>query len=109
MQAGELVTLDRIATVATSLGARRVAARALSWTRERPVTSVVVSDASALRACERFLDDHRLLVEPACGASLALAYDQHASLAQYNSVLIVACGGATATIDQIRQWAAASA
>ena len=108
MRAGELVTLDRIATVATSLGARRVAARALSWTVERAVTSVLVSDASALRACERFLDDHRLLVEPACGASLALAYEHATHLDGYDTVLIIACGGATATIDQIRAWSAAT-
>ncbi|MCC7052835.1 MAG: pyridoxal-phosphate dependent enzyme [Gemmatimonadaceae bacterium] len=109
MRAGELVTLDRIATVATSLGARRVAARALAWTRERTVHSLLVSDASALRACERFLDDHRMLVEPACGASLALAYDHAEQLAPYGTVLIIACGGATATIDQIRAWSAAGA
>ena len=66
--------------------------------------SLLVSDASALDACERFLNDHRLLVEPACGASLALAYENHAALAPFRNVLFIVCGGATATVDQIRQW-----
>lgn len=101
---GALVTLDRIASVATSLGAKRVCERAFAWASERPITSVLVSDESALLACERFLDDHRVLVEPACGASLALAYEGHAALAPYERVLVVVCGGATATIDQIREW-----
>lgn len=105
IDAGELVTLDAITSVATSLGARRVAARALQWAQERPVQSVVVSDAEALEACERFLADHRMLVEPACGASLALAYGPHGALAAFERVLVIACGGATATIDQIRHWA----
>lgn len=105
MTTGELVTLDAITSVATSLGAKRVCERALQWTRERRVRSVLVSDAAALSACERFLADHRLLVEPACGASLALAYARHDALDAFESVLVIACGGATATIDQIRRWA----
>ena len=44
-------------------------------------------------------------MEPACGASLALAGAPHAALAPFARVLVIACGGATATIDQIRQWA----
>jgi L-serine/L-threonine ammonia-lyase len=50
------------------------------------------------------LADHRLLVEPACGASLALAYEGALALEPFKTVLIVVCGGATATADQIRQW-----
>lgn len=103
--AGDLVTLDAITSVATSLGAKRVCERAFQWTRERRVRSVLVSDAAALNACERFLADHRLLVEPACGASLALAYQRHDALDAFASVLVIACGGATASIDQIRRWA----
>lgn len=103
--AGHLVTLDAIESVATSLGAKRVAERAFQWTHERPITPVLVSDAQALDACERFLADHRVLVEPACGASLALPYARHAALSGIDTVLVIACGGATATIDQIRRWA----
>ncbi len=104
LDAGQPVTLDAITSVATSLGAKRICDRAWEWTRERAVESVVVSDLAALTACERFLADHRLLVEPACGASLALAYEAHAALAPFDAVLVIACGGATATIDQIRRW-----
>lgn len=105
LAAGHLVTLDAITSVATSLGAKRVCARAFAWAQERPLVSVLVSDAEALDACERFLADHRVLVEPACGASLAVAYAAHPSLAAAETVLVITCGGATASIDQIRQWA----
>jgi L-serine/L-threonine ammonia-lyase len=104
IRAGRPVPLERIASVATSLGAKQVCERALRWTGERPVRSVLVSDRSALAACERFLADHRLLVEPACGASLAVAYEEVSALRDAKTVLIVVCGGATATIDQIRTW-----
>ncbi|MGB8973044.1 MAG: pyridoxal-phosphate dependent enzyme, partial [Pseudomonas capeferrum] len=73
VQAGHPVELERLASVATSLGAKRVADQALECVRSHPVHSHLVSDRAALEACERFLRDHRVLVEPACGAALALA------------------------------------
>ena len=105
-RAGETVELEAIASVAHSLGAKRVCEQALDWARRRPIISALVSDASALAACERFLDDHRVLVEPACGAGLALAYDGAPELAAYENVLFVVCGGATATLAQIQRWRA---
>lgn len=104
LQAGHPVELDRISSIATSLGAKRVCERAIQWSKERPIQSILVSDRSALLACERFLLDHRVLVEPACGASLAPLYEGLPELRGLKSVLVEVCGGATATIDQIRQW-----
>lgn len=98
------VALDSVQTVATSLAAKQVCKRAFEWSQERPVYSHVVSDQDALDACERFLSDQRILVEPACGAALALAYAPSDTLKRYQRVLVVVCGGVTATIDQIRQW-----
>ncbi|MBE7219666.1 MAG: pyridoxal-phosphate dependent enzyme [Caulobacteraceae bacterium] len=107
--AGALAELPAITSVATSLGARKVCARAFELARTRPVTSVVVEDRDALRACTRFLDDHRVLVEPACGAALAPVYDRAEALAPFGTVLVVVCGGATATDAQIRTWLEAAA
>ncbi|MCO7567839.1 pyridoxal-phosphate dependent enzyme [Pseudomonas sp. S 311-6] len=103
IEAGHPVALERIASVATSLGAKRVADRAMDCVRQHPVHSELVSDREALLACERFLLDHRVLVEPACGAALALAYTP-GRLGEYRNVLVIVCGGATATLEQIRSW-----
>ncbi|MFP3996919.1 pyridoxal-phosphate dependent enzyme [Pseudomonas capeferrum] len=103
VQAGHPIELERLASVATSLGAKRVADQALECVRSHPVHSHLVSDRAALEACERFLLDHRVLVEPACGAALALAYEAD-TLARYSNVLVVVCGGATATLEQIHTW-----
>lgn len=105
VKAGHLLELEHISGVATSLGAKRVCEQALQWSKEHPIQSIVVSDSSALAACERFLADHRILVEPACGASLSLAYENSPALDKYKNVLVIVCGGATATIDQIHNWA----
>ena len=98
------VALDSIDTVATSLGAKQVCQQAFELSQQRPVISHVLSDADALDACERFLLDHRLLVEPACGAALALAYAPSEALRAFRRVLVVVCGGVTATHEQIQQW-----
>lgn len=103
VQAGHPVELERLASVATSLGAKRVADQAMACVREHPVHSVLVSDRAALQACERFLADHRVLVEPACGAALAVTYEA-GKLDGYSNVLVVVCGGATATLEQIQAW-----
>jgi L-serine/L-threonine ammonia-lyase len=106
LAAGERIELPAIRSIATSLGARRVSERAFALAAEHPVYPVVVSDRDAVRACLRFMDDHRVVVEPACGAALALAYEAGSALAQYDNVLVIACGGVTATVEQLQQWGA---
>jgi L-serine/L-threonine ammonia-lyase len=64
----------------------------------------VVTDAAAVSACQQFISDHRVVVEPACGASLAAVYDGAPELAEFRSILVVVCGGVTATVEQLRAW-----
>ena len=104
LAAGERIELPGISSIATSLGARKVAEQAFALAQEHAVRSVVVADAQAVQACLRFMDDHRVVVEPACGASLAVAYDAAGSLAQYKNVLVIVCGGVTATVGQLQTW-----
>lgn len=104
LEAGRLVTLERITSIAGSLGTKQVCERAFELAQEHPVRSLVVSDRSAVLACERFLDEHRILVEPACGAALVPAYEDIAGLSAYANVLFIVCGGVNATVEQLRQW-----
>ena len=104
VEAGRLVTLPGIDSLATSLGARRVASRALAWTESHRVLPWVVSDRAAVGAVLRFADDHRLLVEPACGAALAGVYDRAEPLLGAETVLVVVCGGAGVTRQLLAKW-----
>ena len=101
--AGKAVRLPAITSIASSLGARQVCDQALVWADEHPVISQVVSDAAALGACERLLRDHRLLVEPACGAALAAITESSKQLQSAESVLVIVCGGVTMTDVQLRR------
>lgn len=104
LQAGRHVELDSISSIATTLGAKKVAREAYDWCSKHEVISHVVSDSEALEACLQFSTDHRLLVEPACGASLAAVYNPHSHLKDRKTVLLVVCGGAGVSIAQIAAW-----
>ena len=104
LEQGRLVTLSEITGVAKSLGAKTVAQKALDWAKIHPVRSLVVSDSDAIRACARFADDHRCLVEPACGASLAAAYDRKDALGEADTAVIIVCGGIGVDLSRLTQW-----
>jgi L-serine/L-threonine ammonia-lyase len=109
MKAGEPVDIGRIDSIAITLGARKVCERTLRWTREHPITSWLCSDRQAVDACLRFADDHRIVVEPACGAALAAVYERAPAIADASSLLVIACGGAGATPADLLRWDASVA
>lgn len=104
LQAGHPVTLDKIDTVASSLGAKRVAEEAVRWAKRHTIHSCLVSDKQAVNACLRFADDHRVLVEPACGATLALIYDKASILVSFSSVMAIVCGGNCVSLSLLEKW-----
>ncbi|KNG90744.1 putative L-serine dehydratase [Aspergillus nomiae NRRL 13137] len=72
-----LVSLPKITSQATSLGAIRVSERTFQYAIAPPqgiaVHSAVLSDADAARGVLRLADDHRTLVELACGVCVEAA------------------------------------
>lgn len=104
VEAGERIRLPAITSIATCLGAKEVCERSLQWARDHPVHPVVVTDKAALAACHRFLDDHRVVVEPACGAALAPVYEGADALEGFANVLVIVCGGVAVSVDELREW-----
>jgi L-serine/L-threonine ammonia-lyase len=102
--AGELVTLPQITSIATTLGAKTVTPKLMEWTTRHDIRPFVVSDKAAVDACLRFADDLRVVVEPACGASLSVLYAHAAVLEAFESVLLVVCGGAGVSMAQLWEW-----
>ncbi|WP_447917735.1 pyridoxal-phosphate dependent enzyme [Achromobacter aegrifaciens] len=98
------VLLPEITSIATSLGARQVCGRAVELAKEHPIESIVVSDAAAVAACEDVLLEHRILVEPACGASVAALDSASEFLKNARSVVVILCGGVGITAGQLAQW-----
>ncbi|MFM7784720.1 MAG: pyridoxal-phosphate dependent enzyme, partial [Gammaproteobacteria bacterium] len=104
LKAGHRIRLDRITSIATTLGALQVCDQAFDGARQHPLRSLVVSDRAAVTACRRFVADHRIVTEPACGASLAAVYDRAPELESCSSVLVIVCGGAGVNIEQLQRW-----
>jgi len=104
LQAGRHIEIDSITSIATTLGAKKVAEKAFEWCAQHEVISHVLSDQAALEACMNFSTDHRLLVEPACGASLAALYNPHPLLKDKKDILVIVCGGAGVSIAQLERW-----
>lgn len=104
VKAGHLIELPAIQSIASSLGARKIANRAFEWTRQHLIRSVVVSDRQAVHACESFILDHRVVVEPACGAALAAIYEDVEEIRGFKRVAVIVCGGVTTTIEQLKKW-----
>lgn len=109
LREGELVTLPEITSIATSLGAKRVAEKTYELGQKKNVRSVVLSDAEACMGCWRFADDERMIVEPACGASIAVCYDGRLKkllpqLTTESKVVIVVCGGSNITLEMLMEF-----
>jgi L-serine/L-threonine ammonia-lyase len=104
LKAGELVTLPEITSIAKSLAAKTVSPKVLEWDKIHDIRSVVVTDLQAVSACFQFLDEHRFLVEPACGASLAVLYDRPELLANFRAVVVIVCGGIVVDLEKLYEW-----
>ncbi|KIR69710.1 L-serine ammonia-lyase [Cryptococcus deuterogattii R265] len=74
------------------------------------VIPTLVTDKEAVQACIQFLDDERILVEPACGATLALVYTgrlkevMKGRLTEDSKVVLVVCGGSNVSFDVLQRF-----
>ncbi|CAJ1361299.1 unnamed protein product [Effrenium voratum] len=108
LQAQELVTLPAITSIAKSLGALRPSKAVFEKCRQLGADqfqSLVYSDQQALKACLSLADEHRLLVEPACGAALCAVTQRAEALQGATRVVVELCGGAVVTSAQLAEWA----
>jgi L-serine/L-threonine ammonia-lyase len=110
--AGCPVSLEKIDSIATSLGALSVTQSTLtSSIRTDPL---VVSDERALWGALQFADEFRMLVEPACGASLVAVYDSalyeqllrdvDSTNGEHKDIVVVVCGGSVVSMELLAMW-----
>jgi len=104
VEAGKLIKLDSINTIATSLGAMQVAPKAFEYAMNNKVIPHLVTDKAAANACLKFAEEYRTLIEPACGASLSVVYDNASVIHNAKTILVIVCGGIGVNITKIAQW-----
>ncbi len=96
--AKKIVELEKISTIATSLAAKKVAAKVLERIKGYNVVPFIMDDQDTIKASLKFLDEYSVLVEPACGASLSVPYFHAHLMNNDENILIIACGGANTQI-----------
>lgn len=112
VQAGQLVTLPRITSQATSLGVVRVSEKTFGYSQRENVTSVVLSDAEAARGCCLLAEHERMMVELTVGVNVPVCYGgllqrilgPRKYLDEKSKVVIVVCGGNDIGIEMLMAW-----
>ena len=105
LKANKVVRLESIKSVAKSLGVLSVCPKFFEVQSEFNVVSRVVTDDQAVASCLKFADDHRMLVEPACGAALAAVYFPTKELKRFTGpIVVIVCGGNIATVDTFAKY-----
>lgn len=113
VKAKEKIVLSEITSVAICLGSLCVCDQLLKHLDNYSILSEVVEDKDAVMACLRFADDHRTLVDPACGAALSLAYsgrlkemmrNREISNGYNGYILFIVCGGNDVNLAKLENW-----
>ncbi|KAJ2518167.1 catabolic L-serine/threonine dehydratase [Coemansia sp. RSA 1939] len=96
-------------TVATCLSSGSTCMRALELSQAHPVVPVSISEAMAVEACRRLLDDHQLLVEVGSAAALSIVgkgiiHQIVPDLDHDSHVVVVVTGGANINFERLEAY-----
>jgi threonine dehydratase len=102
-EAGAIVELPAITSVATSLGARRTEPLQFQLVTSYAEDLVVVPDEAAIREVMTTLNEEKLVIEPAAACTLAALVSGQIHVEPHESVAVILCG-ANVSGDQLRDW-----
>ncbi|KAN0033280.1 hypothetical protein ACTA71_002704 [Dictyostelium dimigraforme] len=104
-QEKQLIKLEvsEVTSVIKTLSTRSVCPEAWEISKRFNIKPVLVTDRDAVEACLKFVDHERILVEPSCGATLAVLYKKLPTLLDLNpkNILTIVCGGNGTSISQL--------
>lgn len=109
VEMNELITLDAITSIATTLGARTVSAKSFENAKRPNVKTLVLEDRDAISGCLDLAENHRILVEASCGVTIAAAGSKQLRtlfphLTEKSNVVIIVCGGSNVTLDLLEKY-----
>lgn len=103
-KAGRIVELEKITSIAETLGARKTEPRHFDIVRNNASELVTVTDDQAIRALLALLREDKLLTEPATSCSVAALTEGKVAVRAGENVVIVLCG-ANIAMERVCQWA----
>lgn len=112
LRAGEVITLPKITSAATSLGCVRVSSKTFELAQRPNVSSLVLDDAEAAKGCCQLFEHEGLMVELTVGVNVPVCYDgllqevlgDRKTLNSTSKVVIVVCGGSDISLDMLAAW-----
>jgi L-serine/L-threonine ammonia-lyase len=101
MEAGKIVVLNELPSIAKTLGARSVTPKLFHTAQKRTVITHVLPDKDAANGCIRLADDHGFLVEASCGVTMASIYsnvlpgimERRGIRIDEGPIILIGCGG----------------
>jgi threonine dehydratase len=97
--AGHVVTMDKITSIAKTLGPPSVSPLTFAMARKRLEKVEVVTDAEAVRALYFLLERMKVLTEPAAACTLAAARRLKRHFTPDSHLVLVLCGGNLSMAD----------
>ena len=104
IKAGKSIDIGKVNSIATSLGARKVAEQLMNWHSMGNILSTTVEDEVVAKICWQFANDHRVMVEASAAAALSLCYTNHQVIKDFNSLVVVVCGGVGISNEIIQEY-----
>lgn len=102
LQLQKLVELPAITSIAKSLGAKKLSEFNFETLNRLIDKYFVVTDKSAVECLLQFLDQEKLLVEPAASCLIAAAFENRDLFKNKKAVFIIC--GSNVTINEIEHW-----
>lgn len=110
-QVSQCVEFNKMESVATSLCTSWISTQTLVYVEKYGSKSVVLEDKEVLHTCLKWADNFNIITEPACGASLHLAYHPPItekalgkSLGKDEVIIIIVSGGSSNTVHDLKEF-----
>ncbi|RLV87630.1 L-serine dehydratase [Meyerozyma sp. JA9] len=114
IKAGKVVTLKSVNSLATSLACSSLSYQSLANYNDQSKVkthSASIDDLEAIKGSVNFYRNYGVPVEPACGASLSVLYNQlplltskFPNLKSDDIIVVVVCGGSCTNIEGIKKF-----
>lgn len=110
VEAGHIVTLPKVETLANSLGAPYICEKAWEFYQKHPTFVETMDDWDAVQGCLDYYDEFGDAIEPACGATVATAMGRKdllrvfGDLASDDVIVFIVCGGSGALKETLEAW-----
>jgi len=102
IKAHKIVKLEKITSIANTLGAKETAKINFDAIKDCVKEILLVSDQESVRAMQEFLDNEKILVEPAASCIVA-AVDKYKEKFEGKKVVLVICGS-NVTLKEFDTW-----